>query len=108
MGEAMPIYTLLTKLSPETLKHLDSKKEMGRAWYVKIKEACPGVKWLHHFALLGPFDFMDIYEAADDSEAAKVSMITLAQGAASAENWPVLEYKQYLELLKDLEGRDVI
>lgn len=99
----MPIYTLMTKLAPETLRHLDSKKEMGRAWYDKVKENCPGVKWLHHFALLGPFDFMDIYEADSDAEAAKVSMITLSQGAADAQNWPVIEYKEYLKILKDLE-----
>jgi uncharacterized protein with GYD domain len=104
----MPLYTLLTKLSPETLRHLDSKKEMGRAWYEKIKESCPGVKWLHHFALLGPYDFMDIYEAEDESEAVKVSMITLALGVASAENWPVVEYNDYLKILEDLETNKIL
>ena len=103
----MPTFALLTKLSPETCAHLDSKEEMGRSWYGKIKAACPGVRWLHHFAVLGPHDFMDIYEAESAEEAAKVSMITLANGAAAAENWTLLPYADYLTILKDLEAKGV-
>jgi len=104
----MPLYALLTKLSPETCGQLDSKEEMGRAWYAKIHQACPKVRWLHHFAVLGPFDFLDIYRAGGEEEAAKVAMITLANGAAQAESWTLLEYNRYLEILKDLESGEVI
>jgi len=100
----MPTFALLTKLSPETTARLDSKEEMGRTWYGKIKQACPGVRWLHHFAILGPFDFMDIYEAESEEEAAKVSMITLANGAAEAVNWTLIPYKRYLSIINDLEA----
>jgi uncharacterized protein with GYD domain len=106
--DRMPTYALLTKLSPETCKQLDYKEEMGRAWYSKIQRACPGVKWLHHFAVLGPYDFIDIYEAGNDEEAAKVAMITLAGGAAKAENWPLVPYQDYLKILKDLQHEDII
>lgn len=99
----MPTFALLTKLSAETCGHLDSKEDMGRTWYGKIKQSCPGVRWLHHFAVLGPYDFMDIYEAESEEEAAKVSMITLANGAAEAMNWTLLPYQRYLSIIKDLE-----
>lgn len=104
----MPTYVLLTKLSPETCKNLDYKEEMGRTWYDKIHKSCPSVKWLHHYAILGPYDFMDIYEAEDEEEAAKVAMITLAGGAAVAENWPLIPYQQYLTILKDLQGQEIL
>ena len=100
----MPTFALLTKLSPDTCRHLDSKEDMGRAWYGKIKQSCPGVRWLHHFAILGPYDFLDIYEAESEEEAAKVSMITLANGAAEAMNWTLIPYKRYLDIIKDLES----
>ena len=103
----MPTFVLLTKLSPETCANLDSKEEMGRSWYGKIKTACPSVRWLHHFAVLGPYDFMDIYEAEGAEEAAKISMITLSNGAAVAENWTLLPYGDYLTILKDLETKGV-
>ena len=100
----MPTFALLTKLSSETTNNLDSKEEMGRAWLGKIRQACPGVRWLHHFAILGPFDFIDIYEAESEEEAAKVAMITLAGGAAEAVNWTLIPYKSYLSMIKDLES----
>jgi uncharacterized protein with GYD domain len=103
----MPIYALLTKLSPETTKHLDSKEEMGRSWYSKIKQSCPSVRWLHHFAVLGPYDFLDIYEALNEEEAAKVAMITMAGGAAEAMNWTLIPYQKYLSMIKDLESKGV-
>ncbi len=46
---------------------------------------CPGVKWLSHYLVLGPHDFLDRYEAANEEEAAKVAMISLSVGALSAE-----------------------
>ena len=100
----MPTFALLTKLSPETTTHLDSKEEMGRSWYTKVKQSCPGVRWLHHFAILGPYDFLDIYEAENEEEAAKVSMITLSSGAAQALTWTLVPYQRYLSIIKDLEA----
>jgi len=38
---------------------------MGKEWLSKVKKTCPEVKWLAHYALLGPYDFMDVYEAPD-------------------------------------------
>jgi uncharacterized protein with GYD domain len=51
---------------------------------------------------LGPYDFMDIYEAPDQEEAAKVSMITMSKGAVKAESWGAIPYKRFLEVAKDL------
>jgi uncharacterized protein with GYD domain len=103
----MPTFALLTKLSPETTANLDSKEEMGRTWYAKIRQSCPSVHWLHHFAILGPYDFMDIYEAENEEEAAKVSMITLASGAVEAINWTLIPYKRYLAMITDLESKGI-
>jgi uncharacterized protein with GYD domain len=60
------------------------------------------VKFLAHYALLGPHDFLDIYEAPDEESAAKVSMISLSGGAVSAESWVAIPYKKFLGLIKDL------
>ena len=74
------------------------RRAMGRAWLMKVKTACPEVSWIGHYAILGPYDFMDIYEAPDEEVAAKVSMISLANGALQAESWVALPYKRILEL----------
>ncbi len=98
----MSTYILLTKLSAESLGDLHKRENIGRKWLQTVKSKCPEVKWLEHYAVLGPFDFMDIYEAPDDEVAAKVSMITMSKGAVKAETWPAVPYKRFLELVKEL------
>ena len=84
----MKTFILMTKLAPEACRDMKSRGQMGRAWLEQVKDKCPEVKFLSHYALLGPFDFMDISEAPDEETAAKVSMISLANGAFTSESWP--------------------
>ena len=46
--------------------------------------------------------FIDIFEAPDAETAAKVSMISLANGAASAESWVAIPYKRIVELANEI------
>jgi uncharacterized protein with GYD domain len=98
----MPTYILLTKLSSGMLSDADTRESLGREWFETVKEKCPNVKWLEHYALLGSYDFMDIYEASNEEEAAKVSMITMMKGAVKAESLTAIPYKKYLDLIKEL------
>jgi uncharacterized protein with GYD domain len=81
---------------------LAASSAVGREWLNKVKEKCPTVKFLSHYALLGPYDVRDIYEADNAEEAAKVSMISLAFGAEKAESWNAIPYQRFLELAQDL------
>ena len=67
-----------------------------------VKTLCPEVKWLSHYAILGPYDFMDIYEAPDEETAHKVSLISRAEGAVTVESWGALPYDRYLGLLEQI------
>ena len=98
----MKTFILMTKLSPEVSKQMKDRAKLGRAWLDQVREKCPEVKFVAHYALLGPFDFMDIYEAPDDETAAKVSMISMANGAFCAESWPTIPYKRFVELAEEI------
>jgi len=98
----MPRYILLTKLSPSSFGDTSHRAEFGRDWFETVKEKVPEVKWIDHYALLGQYDFMDIYEAPDDETAAKVSIITMSKGAVKAESIPAIPYKRYLEIVKTI------
>jgi uncharacterized protein with GYD domain len=100
--QTMQTYVLMTKLSPEVSKHLKDRAEIGRAWLEKVREQCPEVKFVAHYALLGRFDFLDIYEAPDEETAAKVSMISLSSGAMQAESWIAIPYKRFVELAETM------
>lgn len=98
----MRTFILMTKLSPEVSKQVKNRAKIGRNWLEEVKRKCPEVKFKSHYALLGPYDFMDIYEAPDEESAAKVSMISMANGATQAESWTAIPYKQFLKLIEVL------
>ena len=98
----MPTYVLMTKLSPELLGDPSRRREIGREWKRAVDRLCPEVTWVAHYALLGPYDFMDIYEAPTPEVATKVSLITQASGALKAESWGAISYGHYLELAQEI------
>lgn len=99
----MPKFVLMTKLSPESVRDAKVRRAMGRAWLAKVAAACPEVKWVAHYAILGPYDFMDIYDAPNVEAAHKVSLISRAEGAVTAESWQALPYDEFLSLLDLVE-----
>lgn len=90
------------KLSPEVARKIKDREELGWARMSRSKEKCHKVKFISHYGVLGPYDFVDIFEAPDAETAAKVSMISLANGAASAENWVAIPYKRVVELAGEI------
>ena len=98
----MATFVLMTKLTPEVFRNLKERERVGKEWLAKIKEKCPDVKWLCHYSLLGPYDFMSIYEAPNEEVASKVSLLTLSLGAMQAESWTALPYSRFLDLVKEV------
>ena len=72
------------------------------SWLDQVREKCPDVKFIAHYAILGQYDFLDIYEAPDNETAAKVSMISQANGALNAQSLTAIPYKQFLDLTKEI------
>ena len=99
----MPRFVLMTRLAPDSVRDAEVRRAMGRAWLKKVGAVCPEVEWIAHYAILGPYDFMDIYDAPDVETAHKVSLVTRAEGAVSAESWQALDYDAFLGLLEEVE-----
>ena len=97
----MKTFILMTKLAPDVARQMKDRAKIGRVWLDHVREKCPEVKFIAHYALLGGFDFMDIYEAPDEETAAKVSMISLANGAFEAQSWTAIPYKRFVELTEE-------
>jgi uncharacterized protein with GYD domain len=98
----MQTYVMLTKLAPDISRQVKSRDRLGRTWLDQVHEKCPEVKFIAHYALLGPYDFIDIYEAPNEETAAKVSMISQANGAFQAQSLTAIPYKRFVELTEDI------
>ena len=98
----MVTYILMTKLSTEVNHDMKAREAVGKKWKQQVKKACPKIKFIAHYALLGPYDFMDIYEVPCEEDAARVSMISLATGAVKAESWTAIPYNRFIEIAKEI------
>ena len=68
----MAIYMMLTRLTDEGRKTIKSKPQ--RIKEVNKEVEAMGVKILVQYALLGPYDFVNILEAPDNKTVAKVAL----------------------------------
>ena len=98
----MQTYILLTKLAPQATNQFKDRAKESHDWYTAVKNNCPKVKFLSHYALLGQYDFLDIYEAPNEETAAKVSMISRINGALYAESLIAIPHNRFLELTEEI------
>ena len=99
----MPTYVLLTKVSPQAVKDPKSLEDLGKKVIEKIKANCPEVNWIASYAVLGPYDYLDIFEAPDDNSAAKVSVIIRSFGHAITETWSATPWGGFLDLIRGVK-----
>lgn len=100
----MATFAMLTRLSPGALTRPESVAELNRKVESRIKQDCPGVKWLANYAVLGPCDYLDIFEAPDNDTATKVALLVRSFGHATTETWVVTPWDRYEGMAKDLKG----
>ncbi len=68
----MVVYVMLTTLTDEGRKTI--KDNPRRIKEVNKEVEAMGVKILSQYALLGPYDFLNVLEASDNKAVAKVAM----------------------------------
>ena len=101
----MPVFIMLTRISPDLLSTPRSVEDIERQAMERIRAACPQVEWLHSYAVLGPYDYVDIFSAPDNETATKVSTLIRTFGRAYSETWPATEWDRYKEILHTLPSR---
>lgn len=94
---------MLTRLSTEAMNRPESVVELNRAVEDRIKQECPKVKWVANYAVLGPCDYLDIFEAPDSETATKVSLLVRSFGHATTENWVTTPRDRFAEQAKGLK-----
>ena len=98
----MQSYVLLTKMSPEALKSPASMEDFEKRAVKHIEKECPEVKWLHSYALLGPYDYLDIFSAPDMEAALKVSAMIRTYGRAHSEVWGATDWNSFKAIIHSL------
>lgn len=98
----MSTFILLSKLSPEAVKDPNNIEELGRKVTERIRSQCPGVKWVGSYSVLGPYDYLDIFEAPDERSASKVAVIVRSFGHATTETWLATPWEKFIGISKEV------
>ena len=104
----MKTFVLLTKLSGKNAlltdigSKLGDRPRSGLEWLNDLRKQCPEITFKAHFALMGYWDSMHIYEAQDEECAARVSMITRQHGAKEVETWLAIPYEKIVKIAEEL------
>lgn len=91
----MTTYVLLSKITPHTSGEVRSLGERVRGFKRKLADRYPEVKSLTSYALLGPYDFLHIFEAPDANTAAKVALLAQAFGAGTTETLTAIPFDEF-------------
>lgn len=96
----MPTYVMLTRVSGDALRDPASLEELGLRVIEKLHADCPEAKWLASYAVLGGYDYVDVFEAPDNEVATKVAVVVRSFGHATTETWPATPWERFKQLLR--------
>jgi len=101
----MPTFVMLTRLNPDAVRSPRELEQLERDAMKRLREECPDVEWLSSYAVLGPYDYLDIFIASDAEAAARVSALIRTFGHARTEIWTATEWGRFKEIVRALPGQ---
>lgn len=94
----MPTYILLSILTAEGRKTL--RERPNRILEVNREIEAMGVKVLKQYAVLGPYDFVNIVEAPDNETIARVSIELGSRGTLKVMSLPAVAVEEFIQKIK--------
>ena len=94
----MAIYVILSKLTDEGRRTIKNKPQ--RIFEVNKELEGMGVKVKEQFALLGPYDFLNIVEAPDNESILRMSVELGSRGSVQLLSLPAISIDKFISGVK--------
>jgi len=94
----MAIYVMLTRLTDEGRKTIKDRPE--RIKEVNKEVEAMGAKVIAQYAVMGPYDFVNILEAPNNQIISRVAVELGARGTVETMTMPASEIDSFIEIMK--------
>ncbi|MCK4926470.1 GYD domain-containing protein [Candidatus Aerophobetes bacterium] len=94
----MPIYVMLTTLTSEGRKTLKDKPERIKEVNQEVEKM--GVRILQQYAVLGPYDFVNILDAPNNEAISKVAVELGSRGTVQTTTLPAIPVEDFIQAVK--------
>ena len=94
----LPTYILLSKLTSEGRRTLRGKP--NRVQEVNKEIEALGARIVAQYAVLGPYDFVNVVEAPDNKTVARVSVELGARGTVEIMTLPAISIEEFLATMR--------
>ena len=95
----MGIYLMFTTLTSEGRKTLKEKPERIKEVNQEVEKM--GVKILQQYAVLGPYDFVNVLDAPDDKVISKVAVELGSRGTVQTMILAAVPIDEFIQALKE-------
>jgi uncharacterized protein with GYD domain len=95
-------FVLLSKISPRNSNEIRSLGDRVREFERRLAERYPQVENLTSYALLGPYDFLHIFEAPDANAAARVALLAQTFGAGTTETLTAIPFEEFTTIVEEV------
>jgi uncharacterized protein with GYD domain len=94
----MPTYVLLSSLTDQGRKTIRARPSRIKQVNKEIENM--GAKVVAQYALLGPYDFVNVIEAKDNKAIAKISVELGSRGSVQFLTMPAIPIEEFIATLK--------
>ena len=94
----MPIYVLLSRLTDDGCESIKKNPERIKEVNQEVEEM--GGKVLSQYAILGPYDFINVVEAPDNETISKISLELASRGTVRIKTLPAVDLENFISRFK--------
>ncbi len=94
----MAKYIILSRITSEGLETLKENPKRIKEVNEEIAQKY-GVKVIHQFLVMGPYDFVNVVEAPDNSAVVKMAVELGSRGTVQTITMPAIEAEEFINLM---------
>ena len=99
----MPTFILLSRHNSNLNDSDEAVSIMSERLVRRVDRQCPGVTWKDGYAVMGRYDYLDIFDAPDVETAAKVAFLVRTNADVETEVWAATSRESFESMVSNLE-----